>query len=198
MRVQCAHGGLAFIDWDTTLLPDDLTLPLLWAGLLASGQWTTIPWQTPCSAPVQATCRSAGVLGLQARHRQRHGLRRLQAFCGHGRLVWLAGLVPWILMASVVGAVVGIAMKMASSLRERVTFPSVPLPRGRGLIGMVFRACTGAEPVAGHTRPVTAPRSSSLAGRSDRRHWQRQKHRRSHAGGLRRYGGGCGPRFHVS
>ena len=26
----------ALIDWDTTLLPDDLTFPLLWAGLLAS------------------------------------------------------------------------------------------------------------------------------------------------------------------
>ena len=27
--------ALACIDWDTTLLPDDLTLPLLWAGLVA-------------------------------------------------------------------------------------------------------------------------------------------------------------------
>ena len=25
--------ALAMIDWDTTLLPDDITLPLLWAGL---------------------------------------------------------------------------------------------------------------------------------------------------------------------
>ena len=28
--------ALAGIDWDTTLLPDNLTLPLLWAGLLAA------------------------------------------------------------------------------------------------------------------------------------------------------------------
>jgi leader peptidase (prepilin peptidase) / N-methyltransferase len=28
--------ALAMIDWDTTLLPDDITLPLLWAGLIAS------------------------------------------------------------------------------------------------------------------------------------------------------------------
>jgi len=27
--------ALALIDWDTTLLPDDITLPLLWGGLLA-------------------------------------------------------------------------------------------------------------------------------------------------------------------
>ena len=36
--------ALAAIDWDTTLLPDDLTLPLLWAGLLAAAlQWTNVP-----------------------------------------------------------------------------------------------------------------------------------------------------------
>jgi leader peptidase (prepilin peptidase)/N-methyltransferase len=30
---------LALIDWDTTLLPDDITLPLLWAGLVAAAAW---------------------------------------------------------------------------------------------------------------------------------------------------------------
>jgi prepilin signal peptidase PulO-like enzyme (type II secretory pathway) len=33
----------AAIDWDTTLLPDDLTLPLLWAGLIAAARGWTIP-----------------------------------------------------------------------------------------------------------------------------------------------------------
>jgi leader peptidase (prepilin peptidase)/N-methyltransferase len=28
--------GAGLIDWDTTLLPDDITLPLLWAGLIAA------------------------------------------------------------------------------------------------------------------------------------------------------------------
>ena len=28
--------ALALIDWDTTLLPDDITLPLLWAGLIVA------------------------------------------------------------------------------------------------------------------------------------------------------------------
>jgi leader peptidase (prepilin peptidase)/N-methyltransferase len=36
----CACGAallaLALIDWDTTVLPDALTLPLLWAGLVAA------------------------------------------------------------------------------------------------------------------------------------------------------------------
>jgi len=35
--------ALAAIDWDTTLLPDSLTLPLLWVGLVASALGWTIP-----------------------------------------------------------------------------------------------------------------------------------------------------------
>jgi len=35
--------ALAGIDWDTTFLPDNLTLPLLWAGLVASALGWTIP-----------------------------------------------------------------------------------------------------------------------------------------------------------
>ena len=35
--------ALAGIDWDTTLLPDNLTLPLLWAGLVSAALGWTIP-----------------------------------------------------------------------------------------------------------------------------------------------------------
>ena len=35
-------GRAGLIDWDTTLLPDDLTLPLLWAGLLVAALGWTI------------------------------------------------------------------------------------------------------------------------------------------------------------
>src|SRR5262247_384384 len=38
--VLVALGG---IDWDTTLLPDNMTLPLLWAGLVAAALGLTIP-----------------------------------------------------------------------------------------------------------------------------------------------------------
>ncbi len=37
--------ALAGIDWDTTLLPDNLTLPLMWAGLVAAALGWTIPLQ---------------------------------------------------------------------------------------------------------------------------------------------------------
>ena len=51
--------ALALIDWDTTLLPDDITLPLLWAGLIAAAlAGPTCRWRTPSGAPWRATCRS--------------------------------------------------------------------------------------------------------------------------------------------
>ena len=38
---------MALIDWDTTLLPDDMTLPLMWLGLVAAAvQWTPVPLVT--------------------------------------------------------------------------------------------------------------------------------------------------------
>ena len=50
---------------------------------------------------------------------------------------WQA-LVPMILMASVIGALVGIALKFASGLREGGYVPFGPFLAGAGLTAMVF------------------------------------------------------------
>ncbi|HSW16173.1 MAG TPA: prepilin peptidase, partial [Ramlibacter sp.] len=50
---------------------------------------------------------------------------------------WQA-LVPIILMASVIGAVVGIALKLSSGLREGGYIPFGPFLAGAGLTVMVF------------------------------------------------------------
>ena len=47
-------------------------------------------------------------------------------------------LVPLILLASVVGAVVGIAMKLSSSLREGGYVPFGPFLVGAGLIALIW------------------------------------------------------------
>ena len=51
----CAFAGvllaLTFIDWDTTVLPDALTLPLLWAGLV-------VEFTTHRSSAILAVCGS--------------------------------------------------------------------------------------------------------------------------------------------
>ncbi len=133
--------ALAFIDWDTTLLPDDLTLPLLWAGLLASVfQWITIP----LADAVLGT--AAGYLSLWlvywgfklATGKEGMGYGDFKLFAAMGAWFGWQALVPLILMASVVGAVVGIAMKLASSLREGGYVPFGPFLVGAGLMGMVF------------------------------------------------------------
>ena len=121
--------ALAAIDWDTTLLPDDLTLPLLWAGLLAAAlQWTDVPL---FSAVMGA---AAGYLSLWsvywgfklATGKEGMGYGDFKLFAALGAWFGWQALVPIILMASVIGAIVGIAMKLASTLREGKYVPFGP------------------------------------------------------------------------
>jgi len=133
--------ALAFIDWDTTLLPDDLTLPLLWAGLLASAlRWI----DTPLHSSVVGA--AAGYLSLWlvywgfklATGKEGMGYGDFKLFAALGAWFGWQALVPLILMASVVGAIVGIAMKFSSSLREGGYVPFGPFLVGAGLLAMVF------------------------------------------------------------
>ena len=132
--------ALSFIDLDTQLLPDSITLPLLWLGLLLNIGGTFTDLQ---SAVVGAT---AGYLSLWTvfwlfklvTGKEGMGYGDFKLFAAMGAWFGWQALVPLILMASVVGAVVGIAMKMASSLREGGYVPFGPFLVGAGLIGMVF------------------------------------------------------------
>jgi len=132
---------LAFIDWDTTLLPDDITLPLLWAGLLASAlHWIDVPL---FSSVVGA---AAGYLSLWlvywgfklATGKEGMGYGDFKLFAALGAWFGWPALVPLILLASVVGAIVGIVLKLSNSLREGGYVPFGPFLVGAGLIAMVF------------------------------------------------------------
>ncbi len=132
---------LACIDWDTTLLPDDLTLPLLWAGLLASAlQWTPVPL---FSAVMGA---AAGYLSLWsvywgfklATGKEGMGYGDFKLFAALGAWFGWQALVPIILIASVIGAIVGIALKLTSGLREGGYVPFGPFLAGAGLTALVF------------------------------------------------------------
>jgi leader peptidase (prepilin peptidase)/N-methyltransferase len=140
VRLFGSAGGLAFIDWDTTLLPDDITLPLLWAGLLASaGHWIDVPLLASVTGPQRGTCPVAGLLGLQAGDRQgRHGLRRLQAVCRPGRLVRLAGAGSDHLDVFCHWRTGRIGLKVFNNLREGGYVPFGPFLVGAGLTAMVF------------------------------------------------------------
>ena len=132
---------LACIDWDTTLLPDDITLPLLWAGLLAAVlRWIEVQ---PVDAVIGA---AAGYLSLWsvywgfklATGKEGMGYGDFKLFAALGAWFgWLA-LVPIILLASVIGAIVGIAMKLASTLREGKYVPFGPFLVGGGMAAMLW------------------------------------------------------------
>lgn len=133
--------ALAFIDWDTTLLPDDITLPLLWAGLIASAlQWTSVPLTHALWGAV------AGYTSLWAIYwvfklltgKEGMGYGDFKLFAALGAWFGWAGLLPIILMASVIGAAVGIAMKFSSGLREGGYVPFGPFLVGAGFTAMVF------------------------------------------------------------
>jgi leader peptidase (prepilin peptidase)/N-methyltransferase len=133
--------ALAMIDWDTTLLPDDITLPLLWAGLIAAALgWTGLPLSTAVWGAVWGYVSLwlvyQGFRLLTGKEGMGYGDFKLFAALG-AWFGWQA-LVPMILMASVIGAVIGIAMKLSSGLREGQYVPFGPFLALAGLTGMVF------------------------------------------------------------
>lgn len=137
---------LALIDWDTTLLPDDITLPLVWAGLLCA-QWGL----SGVSLPTALWGAIAGYLSLWsvywlfklATGKEGMGYGDFKLFAGLGAWFGWEALIPMILMASVIGAIVGIALKFRSELREGGYVPFGPFLAGAGLCTLFV----GATPI---------------------------------------------------
>lgn len=133
--------ALACIDWDTTLLPDDITLPLLWAGLCAAGLRLT---DTPLPDALWGAV--AGYLSLWLVYwafklitgKEGMGYGDFKLFAAFGAWFGWQALIPVILMASVIGAAIGIAIKLKGSLREGGYVPFGPFLALAGLTSMVF------------------------------------------------------------
>jgi len=131
---------LTLIDWDTTLLPDDITLPLLWSGLIAAA----LHWTTP-TLPEALWGAVAGYMSLWLVYwgfklitgKEGMGFGDFKLYAALGAWFGWQALVPIILMASVIGAVVGIGMKFSSGLREGGYVPFGPFLAGAGLCAMV-------------------------------------------------------------
>jgi leader peptidase (prepilin peptidase)/N-methyltransferase len=133
--------ALALIDWDTTLLPDDITLPLVWAGLIAAAlRLTGVPLQQAVWGAV------AGYLSLWLVYqgfklltgKEGMGYGDFKLFAALGAWFGWQALVPMILMASVIGAIIGIAMKFSDNLREGGAIPFGPFLAGAGLTALLF------------------------------------------------------------
>ncbi|PJB42660.1 MAG: prepilin peptidase [Comamonadaceae bacterium CG_4_9_14_3_um_filter_60_33] len=132
---------LTLIDWDTTLLPDDLTLPLLWGGLAVAALNLT-----PIGLPDAFWGAVGGYMSLWLVYwafklvtgKEGMGYGDFKLFAALGAWFGWQALIPIILMASVIGAVVGIAMKFSKSLREGSYVPFGPFLSMAGLTAMVI------------------------------------------------------------
>ena len=134
--------ALAFIDLDTTLLPDSLTLPLLWLGLLFNlgGHFASL------SDAVVGAMAGYGVLWSV------YWLFKLvtgKDGMGYGDFKLLAAIGAWLgwqmlpvtlLLSSVVGAAIGIAMIVLVKHDRRVPIPFGPYLAGGGLVALLFGA----------------------------------------------------------
>jgi leader peptidase (prepilin peptidase)/N-methyltransferase len=133
--------ALACIDWDTTLLPDDITLPLLWAGLCLAGLGLS---GTSLSDALWGAV--GGYLSLWlvywgfrlATGKEGMGYGDFKLFAALGAWFGWQALIPIILMASLIGAIVGIGIKLVGRLREGGYVPFGPFLALAGLTGMVF------------------------------------------------------------
>jgi leader peptidase (prepilin peptidase) / N-methyltransferase len=139
---SAAIVALAMIDWDTTLLPDDMTLPLLWLGLIMSA----LRINPDVSLPNALWGAVAGYLSLWSIYwvfklvtgKEGMGYGDFKLLAALGAWFGWQALVPIILMSSVIGAIVGIAMKFSSGLREGGYIPFGPFLAGAGLTAMIF------------------------------------------------------------
>ncbi len=132
--------ALAFIDLDTFYLPDDVTLPLIWTGLLVNlgGLFADLP-----SAVIGA---AAGYLALWSVY-WAHKLATGKEGMGYGDFKLLAGIGAWlgwkmlplvILLSSFVGAIVGISLIVFARRGRNVPIPFGPYLVLGGLCAMFW------------------------------------------------------------
>jgi leader peptidase (prepilin peptidase)/N-methyltransferase len=121
--------ALTFIDFDTQLLPDNITLPLLWTGLLFNLSHTFTDLQ---SAVVGALAGYLTLWGVYWLFKLATGKEGIGAWLG-----WQ--ILPLVILtSSLVGAVVGITLIVAARHGRNVPIPFGPYLAGGGLIALFW------------------------------------------------------------
>lgn len=132
--------ALTVIDLRTMLLPDDITLPLLWLGLLLA--------VVPVFAGLQDAVigAAAGYLSLWTifqlfkllTGKEGMGYGDFKLFAAFGAWLGWQALPMIILLSSVVGAAVGIGLVLAQRMGKEVPVPFGPYLAGAGWIAMLW------------------------------------------------------------
>lgn len=128
--------ALAVIDWQTTYLPDDITQPLLWSGLigaalgvsgtpLADALWGAVAGYLSLWSVCRVFEWTTGRVGM--------GDGDFKLLAAIGAWAGWQALLPVVLVASVMGVVAGLAMKARGTLREGGYLPFGPFLVTAGL-----------------------------------------------------------------
>jgi len=138
--VAASLVALSGIDLRTQLLPDQITLPLLWFALLAS----VIGWTLPPSNAILGA--AVGYLSLWsvywlfklATGKEGMGYGDFKLLAALGALVGAMGVLPIVLIASFVGAVIGVAQIVIQGRDRATPIPFGPYLATAGFIQILF------------------------------------------------------------
>jgi leader peptidase (prepilin peptidase)/N-methyltransferase len=134
--------ALTFIDVDTQYLPDDLTLPLLWGGLIANLAGLFVPLQEAVAGAIAGYLVLWSIYWLFKLIRGKEGM-------GYGDFKLLGALGAWlgwkmlpliVLLSSVVGAVVGITLIVFKGRDHQIPLAFGPYLAAAGAIALFFGA----------------------------------------------------------
>ena len=132
--------AMSFIDIDTQLLPDELTLPLLWLGLLVNLDGAIVPLRDAVLGAVAGYLALWVVYWLFKLVTGKDGI-------GYGDFKLLAALGAWmgwmmlpviVLLSSAVGALVGLSLIAFRGHQRDRPIPFGPFLAAAGLISLLF------------------------------------------------------------
>lgn len=132
--------ALTFIDLDTQLLPDDITLPLLWTGLLFNLSGVFAGLDSAIIGAISGYLALWTVYWLFKFATGKEGM-------GYGDFKLLAAIGAWlgwqmlplvILLSSIVGAAVGMVLIIAARHGRNAPIPFGPYLAGGGLIALFW------------------------------------------------------------
>lgn len=132
--------ALTFIDADTTLLPDSLTLPLLWAGLLlnVSGIFAPLADAVIGAAAGYLILWSIYWLFKLATGKEGMGYGDFKLLAALGAWFGWKMLLPIVLLSSVVGAAVGIVLLVLARRGRDIPIPFGPYLAAAGFIALLY------------------------------------------------------------